>query len=197
MKKKIIVLLLMLTFILSGCGVLPRRPSNRVPKSSENTVPTSSTEVSDTDPSTEESEVSPLSIGDTGILDIWSISVTDTEVTESIRTGKHTSFNADEGNQFFIVYLSIANNGKQASSFLPSLQLYNDVSVKILYLNEYEYSSSNLLGYDDDLHSAFMNPLTSRSGLIAFKLPDFVISSDDELILEFSAGKHKLLFKVR
>lgn len=196
MKKKIIVLLLMLTFILSSCGILPRRPSNRTNESSGNTAPTSSTDNEATS-NANEPEALLLSVGDDGMLKDWSICISEIETTKSIPYSKHFAFTADEGNQYFIIYLTITNNGKQASSFLPQFQLYNDISVKLLYLNEYEYSPSNLVGHDDDIHDTVLNPLASRSGLIAFQLPDSVISSDDELILEFSAGKHELLFKVR
>lgn len=61
----------------------------------------------------------------------------------------------------------------------------------------YEYNSSVLLGYKNDLHDFHLNPLTSVDKEIAFSVPETVSSSEEELLLVFSADKESVTFKIR
>ena len=106
-------------------------------------------------------------------------------------------FNPDEGNKYIQVFVSITNNGKSSDTFLPSYGFGNDVRVKLLYGDGYEYSSSVLLGYDNDLHDSHLNPLSSVDKEIAFSVPEKVSSSEEELLVEFSSGKTSVTFKIR
>ena len=47
------------------------------------------------------------------------------------------------------------------------------------------------------MHDTSVNPLSSKSGRIAFEIPDSVADSTDELILTIQAGKDSLEIKVR
>ena len=47
------------------------------------------------------------------------------------------------------------------------------------------------------MHDTSVNPLSSKSGRIAFEIPDSVADSADELILTIQAGKDSLEIKIR
>lgn len=131
-----------------------------------------------------------LSIGDTVRFGDWIINVTGFEFLSAIQSSEYTSFTPEDGCQYAVVYLTITNDGKEADQFLPSLNITGDVFAKIYYKNEYEYSASNLLGYDKDLHDVYLNPLTSKSGSIAFEVPDLVATGTESLSITFSDGIH-------
>ena len=44
-----------------------------------------------------------------------------------------------------------------------------DIKAKLVY-GEYDFSSTNLLGYSEDLHNTALNPLSSKTGVIAFSV---------------------------
>lgn len=146
------------------------------------------------EPSDEENK--PLAIGESAELGTWSISVTGFEFSTKIDNG-YSYFEPDAGNQYGIVSVSVTNNGTQADSFLPSFGLGDDVSGKLLYNEEYEYSSTQLLGYDADLHDEFLNPLSSASGVIVFELPEVVVNGAESLTINFNAGVDSTSFALR
>ena len=114
------------------------------------------------------------SIGETAQLKDWEITVTNAKTVDSI-SGEYMVFNPnDEGNTFAQIFVTVDNKGKQAGKFLPSFGYGDDVSVKLLYGDGYEFISTQLLGYNNDLHDSSINPLSSQSGEIAFEIPDAV-----------------------
>ena len=138
-----------------------------------------------------------LSIGDEGSLKDWTIVVTNAEVTDSIKENDYYGFSPEEGNKYLAIDITANNKGKNAATFLPSYGLGDDISAKILYQGEYEFSATNLLGYSKSIFDTSVNPLSTKSGMVAFELPDSIASADEELILVISAGKTNLQFKVR
>lgn len=138
-----------------------------------------------------------LSIGDEGTLGDWGVTVTNAQIVDSISDNKYTGFKPEDGSKYLLIDITIANNGKTAGSFLPSYGFGDDVSAKITYQGDYEFSATNLLGYSKDIHDATLNPLSNKSGSVAFEIPDNVAASTDELILTFQSGNKKLNFKVR
>ena len=69
-------------------------------------------------------------------------------------------------NQYAQIAATVSNKGKQTDKFLPSFGFGDDVSVKLLFGDGYEFSATQLLGYDKDLHDASINPLSSQEGEI-------------------------------
>lgn len=138
-----------------------------------------------------------LSIGDEGTLKDWTIVITNAEITDSIKENDYYGFSPEEGNKYLAIDITATNNGKNAATFLPSFGLGDDISAKLLYQGEYEFSATNLLGYSKSLFDTTVNPLSTKSGLVAFELPDSVASAEEELILVISAGKNDIQFKVR
>lgn len=148
-------------------------------------------------PEEPEEEEKIYNIGETATLKDWDISVTDVQIVESI-AADYGSFSPDEeGNRYVQVFATITNNGKQAGSFLPMIGMGDDVSVKVLFGDGYEFASVNLLGYSNDLHDSKVNPLSSQTGEIAFDVPETVASSEEELLIQFNSGNDSVKFKLR
>lgn len=106
------------------------------------------------------------------VLGDWEITVNSFEITKNIFSSAYSSFNADEGSSYVVVNATIKNTGTQADNFLQSFSISKDVKAKILYQEKYEYSASDLMGHSDDLHNTYLNPLESKTGIIAFSVVD-------------------------
>lgn len=144
----------------------------------------------------EESEAI-YNIGDTANLKHWSITVNDMAILDSIVMdfGQYTP-STDNG-KYLNVFISVTNNGKTSDSFLSSFTTSDDVIAKIIYGDGYEFTASNLLGYDYDMHDTGINPLSSLTGEIAFSVPEVVSNSTEPLLIRFSCGGEKVEFKLR
>lgn len=145
----------------------------------------------------EETEELPLEMNTSAPLKDWTITVTDAQIVDSISSDYMVFSPNEEGNKFIQVYAIAENNGKQAGNFLPSFGMGDDVNAKVLYSDGYEFSATNLLGYDNDLHDSNINPLSSQTGEIVFEIPNTVADSTDELLIQFSSGNDKIKFKIR
>lgn len=137
-----------------------------------------------------------LTVGESTELGDWTISVTAFEFLSKISDSLF-SYKPDSGSQYGVVSVSITNNGTTADSFLPSFGFGDDVAAKIIYNGQYEFSSTNLLSYDEDLHDKFLNPLTSASGVIVFELPDSVVNGAESLSIKFASGANTVEFALR
>ena len=215
MRKKIVIVLgCFMCVSFSGCGTGVENAMDAIQKTSaaqennanteENTKDISSTELSEsnelqaTETEKAEEESTIYAINDVAVLKDWEISVTDMQIVESIPSGEYMKFDPQEsGNKFAQVFVTVNNKGKAADSFLPSYGFGDDVNAKILYGDGYEFSATNLLGYSNELHDTSINPLSSKTGEIVFEVPEAVTSSEDELIIEFSAGQDSVKFKIR
>lgn len=144
-----------------------------------------------------QTEEPPLELNSSASLNDWTITVTDAQIVDSISSGYITFSPNEEGNKFIQVYVTAENNGKQADNFLPSFGMADDVNAKVLYSDGYEFSATNLMGYENDLHNSHINPLSSQTGEIAFEIPSTVADSTDELLIQFSSGNSKIIFKIR
>ncbi len=142
-------------------------------------------------------EEPPYEMNTSAALKDWTITVTDAQIVDSISSGYIVFSPNEEGNKFIQVYATAENKGKQADNFLPSFGMGDDVNTKILYSDGYEFSATNLMGYDNDLHDSNINPLSSQTGEIAFEIPSTVADSADELLIQFSSGNDKIKFKIR
>lgn len=144
--------------------------------------------------SNDENKSKKYSVGDTATINDFEITVDSIEVTDKIDSGNYTYFSPkDEGSKYLVVNATVKNIASESQEFLPVVITNNDVSVKIQY-NDYEFNSSNLLGFSDDLHMTSLNPLSSKTGVIAFEIADEALESIDEFELVFSSGKEKYSF---
>lgn len=225
MKRKIVTLLLMcaLSVNFSACGnntgndATSNTPENKNEnptdadenskledinpeedrKDADNTEPESKDAASEEEPKPEENPEIIYNIGDSASLKDWTINVTDAQIVGSIAADYGTFNPNEEGNKYIDVFATVTNDGKQADNFLPSYGFGDDVNAKILYSDGYEFSATNLLGYDSDLHDSNINPLSSQTGEIAFEIPSTVADSAEELLIQFSSGNDKITFKIR
>ena len=66
-----------------------------------------------------------------------------------------------------------------------------------MYGDGYEFSSTQLIAYERELHDARINPLSSQEGEIFFEVPEIVANSTDEILIRFSSGSDRVSIKVR
>ena len=211
MKKRIVLFATLLTLVFTGC-------SSSTPAPTENSAELESlkaqvdelkkenadlktqlesiaeeTTAAETTSSTSENMIQ---LGEASTLGNWSITATAAQSVDSIPDGYGT-FSPDDGNKYFVVSLSVTNNGKTAGTFLPSFSMGTDVQAKIVYGDGYQFSATHLLGYSKTLHDQTLNPLSTKDGDIAFEIPDNVASASDELILQLKSGNSVVNIKVR
>ena len=192
MKRKIATLILFgaMMMSLAACS----NPEG------ENTTPQGSNEPEVNEPANSPSEAvteNPnLAIGDTAEIGSWSVSVTSFEYSTRIDNG-YSYFSPDDGNQYAVVSMTVTNNGTSSATFWPSFSLGDDISGIVVYDGKYEYSSTQLLAYDDDLHDESMNPLTTASGVIVFEVPETVVNGEGTLTITISAGSDSATFSLR
>lgn len=204
MKRALTVLLFAaVLLLLSACGSnaaaggtdTPSQPDT-VSDPAPMTQADGSKETTENTALKEKDEGNALSLGESVELGDWSISVTAFELSTKL-SDKLFSYAPDEGNQYAVVSVSVANNGAEADTFLPSFGFGDDIFAKIMYDKQYTYSSTNLLTYDADLHDEFLNPLSSATGVIVFSLPDVVANGTGSLSINFTAGANTAEFTLR
>ncbi len=199
MKKKFIVLLgIMASLLLAACSSTAANVDGEAQSTSveENANASSEAEQSEPEETGEEGEAV-YAISESAILKDWEISVTDMQIVDTIAADYGTFSPNESGNKYVQVFVTVYNNGKQADNFLPTYGFGDDVHAKVLYGDGYEFSATNLLGYSNELHDSTINPLSSKTGEIAFEVPETVAGSTDELILEFISGSDAVKFKIR
>ena len=159
--KKIKIIAVIATFLailtLSGCFV-PVIRSNKNNEQTSSTNKTVSMEESQSE-SPEETgtpEQKVIGFGETIIFNEWEVTIDLAEVKESIPISKYTEYNPDEGNVYIAVSATIKNIDTNSATFLPTYSFGNDIRAKLVY-GDYEFSSSVLLSYSDDLHSTHLN----------------------------------------
>lgn len=144
----------------------------------------------------EETEAQAISIGTAGTIGDWTITVDNVQILTTVPDG-YVEFNADEGNQYLLISLTATNEGKEAGRFMPSFGMTDDISAKVIYGDGYEYTQTNLMGYSKSMMDSTINPLSTKSGDLAFELPDSIANSGEPLTLEISAGSDTIDFAIR
>lgn len=201
MKKRIIApICVALVLGATACGSSSNESTTTTTAVAETTVEETAetTEAETTEEVTTqvEPEETNLTLGEMTTLGDWEITANSYEVTKSISSSAYTSFKADEGSSYVVVNVTVKNTGTSAASFLPSFTMGDDVMAKIIYQDKYEYSSSQLLAYSDDLHSAHLNPLESKTGIIAFSVVDEAANSD-ELLFKLYTNSKTLIYNLK
>lgn len=118
---------------------------------------------------TKESEEKAVNFGETITFNEWEITVNSADIMECIETSSYTAFTPDKGNVYISVNLSIKNIDKNSASFLSSFSIGKNFRAKLVF-GDYEFSPTNLIGYSEDLHDTVLNPLSSKTGIIAFSV---------------------------
>lgn len=197
MKRKVLALFCAMVLLLSACGAGGHKGSQQpketpVAETTQTPDPTPTPEPTPT-PAPEEIL---LAVGDSAALKDWGIVVSDFYFAKQIDYGDFFYYSPEDGCRYAVVSAQITNNGKESQTFLPSFSTNSDVRADIYYAGEYEYSATVLL-MDEDLHNTTLNPLTSKSGIIVFELPEMIETSEEDLILTFSAGWDEVSISLR
>lgn len=187
-----------LLFTIAGsiCILAALAACSAEPASSAAAASSTVASVAEQAPESAPAENAALGIGESGTLGDWGITVTGFEVVDRVESD-YMYFSPDEGNHYGVVYLSVINNGKEAANFLPTFSMYDDVQADIYFGDGYEFTATNLLGHNNELHDSTLNPLTTKEGIIAFSLPDAVTSSEEPLSFVLSAGSDTLTYALR
>jgi len=120
--------------------------------------------------------------GETITLNNLEITVNDISVKDKI-SERYWSYSPKDGCKYLVADITIKNIGESPEEFLPISG--GRLKVKVVYQERYDYVSTNLITHDDDLHMTYLNPLTSKAGIIVFEIPDEVIDSPEEIALQF------------
>ena len=152
---------------------------------------------SETETEPAETEAQPHALGETITLGDWSITASAMNFSKIISVNEWMQYTADEGNQYLTVTGTVTNQAKQAESFLPSFNMGDDVSARVIFGDGYEFSNTMLVGYDRSLADVSLNPLASKEGDIAFEVPDSVVNSTESLTLIFELGAEQVSYRLR
>lgn len=166
--KKIIFIFVIAAIVctISGCKIQSKKGGNTTTSSSTNQVYNETTE---TVSETKDDVI--IKLGETVTLNDFEIAVDSAEIKTKIENSQYTAYTPDDGNVYIVVNITVKNIDKNASTFLPIVSLTKDIRSKLL-CNDYEFTSTNLLAYSENLHDTFLNPLSSKSGVIAFSVSE-------------------------
>lgn len=179
MKKLLSIILLLCTLCaLASCST----ETNSGVQKETNPESTSGSQPETTEPDKKEEA---FAIGDVVRLNDWNITVNSFSFEEKIESTQYTSFKPDEGNSYLVIDITVKNIGDVANTFIPTVSL-KKTGAKIIYDGTYEFSGTNLLGYDKDLHDKHINPLADFNGILAFQVSNEVVDSDKPLVIRIT-----------
>lgn len=204
MKKKIVLVVGMsLCLTMVGCSSNSKDTDNtsknetNVEESADKAEGEAEKEEESKKEEENKSEEQIYNMGDNIEFKDWGIVVTNMQIVESIAADYGVFEPNEEGNKYAQVFVTVTNNGKEADSFLPIVGYGDDINAKMIYGDGYEFSATNLLGYNADLHSTSINPLSSKEGEIAFEIPESVANASDEMFIQFKSGNDTVKVKIR
>ena len=202
MKKAKLILTAIVAATLTACGGTSVEETTTSQTTTEATAQPEDTIAETTIPETieetteEETEAAAIAIGAPGTIENWTITIDNVQTLATVPDG-YVEFNADDGSKYLLISLTASNEGKEAGRFMPSFGMADDIAAKILYGDGYEFTQTQLLGYSNSIMDSTINPLSSKTGDLAFELPDSVADSTEPLILQISAGSESINFSVR
>ena len=135
--------------------------------------------------STPESEYY-LLVNEKVIAGEWEITISSIEAVDEVwfESSLGRRFHKpDDGNKFVVFNVAIKNN------YDVALSLLNSTLLRVTFDDQYIYGSYQLLGNPNDLISATIQPLATRTGFLAFQVPDEVINSENPLVFKNSTNE--------
>lgn len=195
MKKKLFLLGICATLFITGCSL-----SDSVTNTIKNVAGTTSQPANDQKPSpTPTTKETNLALGKKGTVGDWTIQVKKFTVKRKIKASKYRYYDAGKGNYYIYFQVSARNNGKKAAQFLPRIGYENKViSATLYYKKDYEYQPTELLGYDKDLTTESIGALTTKSGIVAFKIPKKVAKAKkSELSLKIGTKNEHIVYSLK
>ncbi len=186
MKKVFFVLAVcaVVSAALVGCG------------SSSSTEGSGSAATSTAAVSSSAEEVSTVAIGETATIGGWEITVTSVEYAPELTPISQSSMAvpipASDGNQFAIVNVQVKNISEDLESFLPSTSFVEHTEETLIYDGKYNYngrSTEGLISTFNSLVDKVVSPLETKTGYIAFDVPNEVAESEKPLQLKIEQKK--------
>ncbi|PUA40490.1 hypothetical protein C8Z91_03245 [Paenibacillus elgii] len=205
--KKALILLLISTLALAGCGQSAqtgagnKQDAPKEPAKTESAAKTESSadskapadkpkEQSKEKPAKEEAKV--LKTGEKFTLKDWEVTLDSFEFNKSVKD-KMFSSSASDGNKFLVLQLSVTNNGTAAESFV---KMIGGTSIKAIYNDKYEYKVTITM-IDGDLSKSSIQPLSTNKGFTVIEMPDKVADAPESLVVVFESGGAKSTVKLR
>lgn len=124
----------------------------------------------------------------------WEVTVNSIEFADEVRDNQFLSFDPGEGNLFMVINVSVTNKWKKTDSFQKSLGNGKYVDVKLIYDGEYEYEPVNLPSYSNSFEDESIPALSSKTGDIIIKLPEFIRNEKEKAEIIFSYAKDKIVY---
>lgn len=195
-KAKLMTMAVIATAALTACGGT----------STEETTTQAATEATEqskeaTEETTEaeteaETQSESVAIGNPAKLGDWTITVDNAQILDAV-PDSYGEFTPDEGNKYLLVSLTATNDGKEAGRFMPSFGLSDDMSAIVIYGEGYEFVQTQLMGYSKSMTNSTINPLSSKSGDLAFEVPNTVAESTEPIILKVTEDNGEIDFALR
>lgn len=173
MKKKLLAITLCTTLALgalTGCGgSAVKKLADTAKEISEQSDATATPNGPTATPAPKETT---LAMKKTGKVGDWKFTVKKLSTKKTIKTSKYMEAKASDGNLLVLASISVTNNGKKEATFLPRVGREDTmITAKLIYKDKYEYQPSTITGYDKDMAAKSINPLSKKSGVIAFDVP--------------------------
>ena len=185
-------------FVLAACAVVSAALVGCGSSSStegSDSAATSTAAVSSSAESSAE-EVSTVAIGETATIGGWEITVTSVEYAPELTPISQSSMAvpipASDGNQFAIVNVQVKNISEDLESFLPSTSFVEHTEETLIYDGKYNYngrSTEGLISTFNSLVDKVVSPLETKTGYIAFDVPNEVAESEKPLQLKIEQKK--------
>lgn len=199
--KKTVLLLCSTLVLLAGCSAEQATNTSTGTSGSDNksaSSPVATTEAASTPAETTAPDASELSLGDKGTVGDWKITVKKAAVKQKINASKYRYFKAKKGTSYVVVTLSARNNGKKEAQLLPRVGTVNDtITATLHYQDEYEYKPSQLIGYDKDLTTKSIQPLSTKSGIVVYEVPKKVAKDKKQLTLTIGTPSDSITYTLK
>lgn len=173
MKKKLLAITLCTALSMSaltGCGgSAVKKLADTAKEISEQSNATATPNGPTATPAPKETTLAMKKMGTVGD---WKFTVKKLTTKTTIKTSKYMEAKASDGNLLVLATISVTNNGNKEATFLPRVGMEDTMmTAKLIYKDNYEYQPSTITGYDKDMAAKSINPLSKKSGIIAFDVP--------------------------
>ena len=182
-------------FVLAACAVVSAALVGCGSNSSAESNGSAATSTAAVSSSVE--EVSTVAIGETATIGGWEITVTSVEYAPELKAVSSSPMESDtisasDGNQFVIVNVQIKNIDSSSQIFLPDTPISGYTQETLIYDGTYEYrgrsTTSSLNIFNSVIHKV-VSPLETKTGYIAFDVPNEVAESEKPLQLRIEEEK--------
>lgn len=191
-----VVIIVFVTYLIGSLSNQPTNenvPANNSIDTSANTsnennsLPESQPESQIEETSANETPSSAL-IGESYKCGDWTICVNSIEFTKRYEYSEYFYHEAEEGQQYLRMNLSVTNNGTGDSEFLPYFG--GGVSAKLIYKDDYTYTLVSSY-FEDELYGKSIPALATQTGYIQFNVPDEVAEDAANAKVIFKSGNGK------